>query len=103
MTLAKTYGLKDCANCGIEFHARRINMIYCNEECCKEATNAKLIAKYHENKAIKNNVRKCITCDYKLSKYNPDVECYGCQRKSEAIKRKEVLNRLGIEYIDEEI
>lgn len=103
MTLAKTYGLKECANCGIEFQARRVNMIYCNEQCCKQATNAKLIAKYHKNKVLADKIEFCVDCGTKLSKYNPDIKCFGCQRKSESQKRKDVLNRLGIEYIDEEI
>lgn len=101
-TANKTYGTKLCANktCEKHFEARRVNMIYCSNECCREATNSKLIAKYHENKLVKIEDRVC-SCGVKLSRYNKDESCHACQMRIESDKNKETLARLGIRYIDE--
>ncbi len=103
MTTARTYGLKQCAYCPTEFEAKRVNMIYCSNECCRAATNAKLIAKYHSNKLAANTERFCKDCGCKLSKYNKDAACHPCQNRAESSKRKEMLAKLGIEYVDDEI
>jgi hypothetical protein len=104
-TASKSYGIKECANpdCNNKFEARRINQIYCSNECCRVTTNAKLIAKYHEGKNKRNQVRQCEDCGKQLSKYNPDSKCHACQIRSDNNKRIKLLGRLGIEYIDESI
>lgn len=101
-TVSKTYGTKQCANCGETFIARRINMIYCTDQCCKTATNAKLIASYHSKKQLKNIPRDCSSCGARLSRYNKDITCNSCKNRDESKKRKELLEQLGINYIDEE-
>jgi|SRR5215203_963548 len=102
-TANRTYGLKECAHCTNSFEAKRVNMIYCSNECCRAATNAKLIARYHLNKKLLTEDRFCIACGSRLSKYNKDLSCYSCQNKSASEKRKETLAKLGIQYIDDEI
>ncbi len=63
-------------------------MKYCSNECCRKATNAKLVAKYHENKALKNRInRLCIDCSVKLSRYNDNERCYICISKIEKENR----------------
>lgn len=103
-TVSKTYGLRECANpgCTIIFEARRTNMIYCSTGCCKEATNAKLLAKYHAKKNFKHVVRKCMDCPAKLSRYNDSDKCYACMLKAKNKEQANLLNSLGIEYIDED-
>ena len=60
------------------------NQIYCSPECCKIATNQRLLARYHENKRkIKNGKRICIKkdCDTLLSQYNKENICENCKLK----------------------
>ena len=100
---SKTYGTKECANptCTNEFEVRRVNMIYCSNDCCKEATNAKLIARYHAKKNKHAGERRC-TCGAKLSRYNSNSKCHACIIADEQRDRRALLDELGIEYIDED-
>ena len=101
-TTDEKYGLRQCPNCGKEFTVRRINMVYCEDQCRKKATNTKLMEKYHSRKKMKNMVRYCSECDTRLSKYNEHNKCNPCIRKDENTSRRALLNQLGIEYIDED-
>lgn len=103
MEIVKTYGIKTCANeiCGKEFESHRVNMKYCSNECCRKATNAKLIARYHSNKE-KKIVQRICKCGTKLSRYNDDTICHACRLKEEHDGRKALLARLGIKYTDDE-
>ena len=56
-----------CANkdCAIDFDARTHNQKYCSDECCRLATNKRIMEKYYERKTLqnhrnKNNERKII-------------------------------------------
>lgn len=102
-TASKTYGTKQCANenCLNVFEVRRVNMIYCSNSCCREATNAKLIARYHAKKKIETKNRRC-ACGARISRYNKNEECHACQIKTENQRRTDLLGQLGIEYIDED-
>ena len=102
-TASKTYGLKACQYCGEKFEAHRPNMIYCDNICCRRATNEKLLKRYHERKKEKNSIRTCKTCSGKLSRYNKDDECHACQIKEENANRTALLAELGIKYIDEDV
>jgi len=57
------------------------NQKYCSTEHCREATNAKLMERYHEAQAIKKGKKRlCRTCGItRLSRYNPGRDCSGCQ------------------------
>lgn len=75
-----------CANkeCAKEFEAKTHNQKYCTEECCRLATNKRIMEKYYEKKAIRNGaVRVCKRCQTKLSRYNDSVLCVSCSRKLE--------------------
>jgi hypothetical protein len=78
-------------------------MIYCSNSCCREATNAKLIARYHDRKKVKVVVRQCARCEARLSRYNKEARCHACQIKIENEQRVELLGKLGIQYIDEDL
>lgn len=101
--MSKTYGIKECANpaCSNRFEAKRINMVYCCSDCCKQATNAKLIERYHANKNKSPKERRCARCNGRLSRYNPDDECGPCQSRKSLERRTALLAELGIEYIEE--
>jgi len=103
MQVTSKYGTRECANpqCSRTFEVRRVNMIYCSSECCKVATNAKLIARYHAKKKVKTGERIC-TCGAKLSRYNSNDKCHACIKKAENEQRIKLLSQLGIEYIDED-
>lgn len=81
--------MKVCANesCGVEFEPKSKTQKFCTPKCCKEATNRRILKKYHEEKAIKaGRPRYCVECGSKLSRYNEDVICEICD--SEKIKRE---------------
>jgi len=71
---------KDCPNGG-EFTPKTHNQKYCNEQCCRIATNKKIMEKYYEKKAIKNGAhRVCKFCKTKLSRYNENNFCSTCEK-----------------------
>jgi hypothetical protein len=76
-------------------------MIYCSNDCCKEATNTKLIARYHAKKNKPTGERRC-GCGAKLSRYNSNLKCHACIIADEQRERSDLLKELGIEYIDED-
>jgi hypothetical protein len=73
---------KVCVNedCEDLFEPKVHNAIYCSEECRRVVTNKKVLSKYYEKKATKNNKnRVCKTegCDTILSRYNIDDDVCG--------------------------
>lgn len=88
--------------CSIEFTTKRHNQIYCCDEHCKLATNARIMAKYYATKARKKGaVRVCRTpgCSTRLSRYNPDDICGKCEAEIKAAKKdemKEFFKELGL-------
>lgn len=101
MASLKSYGIRECQWCSVKFDATRANQIYCKQECCKLATNKKLIEKYHKNKSKKTLDARTCECGAKLSIYNKDKTCYSCQSRRADEKRLDVLKRLGFDYIQE--
>jgi hypothetical protein len=73
-----------CANneCTKKFDAKTHNQKYCSDECCRVATNRRIMEKYYEKKAIKNGApRICKKCKTKLSRYNQRDVCAGCEKR----------------------
>lgn len=82
-----------CSNtdCSKEFKAKTHNQKYCTDECCRIATNKRIMEKYYEKKAIKKGaVRLCKKCKSQLSRYNSEDTCSSCVKKSSE-KLKSVL------------
>lgn len=74
-----------CSNteCAKEFEAKTHNQKYCTDECCRIATNKRIMEKYYEKKAIKRGaVRLCKKCKSQLSRYNSEDICSSCVKKS---------------------
>jgi uncharacterized Zn finger protein (UPF0148 family) len=72
-----------CANkeCSKDFEPRTHNQKYCTDECCRVATNKRIMEKYYEKKAIKGGLhRVCKKCSVKLSRYNENVLCSICEK-----------------------
>jgi hypothetical protein len=88
-----------CANkdCAKDFEAKTHNQKYCTDECCRVATNKRIMEKYYEKKAIKNgSVRLCNKCKAKLSRYNTDLICAACEKKRSRTKNllEEIINEI---------
>ena len=82
-----------CSNkeCSKDFEPRTHNQKYCSDECCRIATNKRIMEKYYEKKAIKNGIfRQCSKCSTKLSRYNETNLCSSCE-KNAGIKNKNKL------------
>jgi hypothetical protein len=72
-----------CLNveCLKQFDPKTHNQKYCCDECCRVATNKRIMEKYYEKKAIKNgSPRKCKGCSSLLSRYNTDSYCSKCTK-----------------------
>lgn len=90
-----------CSNseCAKDFNAKTHNQKYCSDECCRVATNKRIMEKYYEKKAIKNgSIRKCKKCSSPLSRYNSTNICSVCEKN---IKIKEENRKTILDLINE--
>lgn len=86
-----------CANkeCSKDFEPKTHNQKYCTDECCRVATNRRIMEKYYEKKAIRNGAsRSCKKCKSQLSRYNETAICASCQKKSDINNRSKIMGRL---------
>lgn len=87
-----------CANkeCAKEFEPKTHNQKYCTDECCRIATNRRIMEKYYEKKAIRNGaVRGCKKCGSQLSRYNESNLCSICNRASNENYRNKLLGMIN--------
>lgn len=83
-----------CSNkeCAKEFIAKTHNQKYCSDDCCRIATNRRIMEKYYEKKAIKNGAhRACAKCSIKLSRYNSSNICASCEKNSSIKHKNKIL------------
>ena len=81
---------KECLN-GKEFTSKTHNQKYCSDECCRIATNRRIMEKYYEKKAIRNGAsRGCKKCGAQLSRYNDTTLCASCQKKIDITKKSKI-------------
>jgi len=84
---------KDCAK---EFIAKTHNQKYCSDECCRIATNKRIMEKYYEKKAIRNGAfRGCKKCKVKLSRYNQTDLCTVCEKKINLTNKESLLGMIN--------
>ena len=84
---------KECAK---EFERKTHNQKYCSDECCRIATNRRIMEKYYEKKEIKNGrERICKNCKTKLSRYNSSNICANCEKQIGYDSRKAIWSILG--------
>ena len=84
-----------CLNneCGKDFESKTHNQKYCSDECCRVATNKRIMEKYYEKKAIKNGApRKCKGCPGLLSRYNSESYCSKCTKSKHAKNKKDLMD-----------
>lgn len=83
-----------CSNkkCSKEFEAKTHNQKYCTDECCRIATNRRIMEKYYEKKAIRNGAKRgCKLCGAQLSRYNESTMCSSCTRKVNQDQKTKLL------------
>ena len=70
--------------CDNKFSPRTHNQKYCGYDCLRVATNADIKRKYYDNRArLLGLPRFCSSCGTtKLSRYNEDTICSGCQSRA---------------------
>lgn len=90
--------LDTCANdgCNETFEKKTHNQIYHNDECCRQATNRRIMEKYYANRDRKQGKeRLCYKCkSTKLSRYNESTICSSCDAKIEQNKNDTVFNMI---------
>lgn len=75
--------MKSCnySKCGVEFEPATHNQIYHTAECCRLATNERIMERYYEKKEKRaGKKRQCVKCDTVLSRYNDEEMCSACNR-----------------------
>lgn len=84
-----------CANkeCSKDFKPRTHNQKYCSDECCRVATNRRIMEKYYEKKAIRGGALRRCACGNMLSRYNQNTVCSICEKNS-GIKNKNKLKEM---------
>lgn len=86
-----------CENkgCEVVFVKKTHNQRYHDDECCRLATNAKIMEKYYKRRAqASGQVRQCESCATKLSRYNADDICGACTLSQETNRSNEVMSML---------
>ena len=71
------------SDCKKEFVNKTHNQKYCSDECCRVATNKRIMEKYYEKKAIRNGSKRvCKKCYFQLSRYNESDLCSSCSKQT---------------------
>lgn len=85
-----------CANegCEVEFQPKTHNMKYCSAECCRVATNRRIMQKYYDRRDQKaGKARFCKKCRVtRLSRYNDSQVCGACSLATVAAANNAVAN-----------
>jgi hypothetical protein len=77
--------MKKCAECGQDFEFKTHNQKYCSNQCCRIATNKRIMEKYYQKRErLSGKERRCDKCESILSKYNANEVCAKCE--SELVK-----------------
>jgi hypothetical protein len=85
----------DCKN-GKEFTPKTHNQKYCGDDCCRIATNKKIMEKYYEKKAIRSGQKRyCKSCKASLSRYNTLDICSKCEKDNSKSDRNKILRMIN--------
>lgn len=88
-----------CDHCGVEFEKNTHNQKYCSAECCRLATNKRIMERYYEKKGNRGGRQRTCRkrgCDTKLSRYNDNYYC-SVHGTSGAATGKELLGLVGMQ------
>jgi hypothetical protein len=87
---------KVCGFCGTEFQTQKKNQKYCDQVCCRGATNKRIMQKYYENKARLKGFKRYCECGQLLSKYNAGSMCSVCDIKKKSHNADKIQEALSI-------
>lgn len=91
--------MSKCANEGCEntYTPKTHNMKYCSAECCRVATNRRIMEKYYAKRDQRaGKARFCIKCKAtRLSRYNDSQVCGSCRIASTSSANNAVVNMLA--------
>lgn len=91
--------MKECAwnECSVTFTPRTHNQIYCSDECCRAATNHKIMQRYYHKKAKRDGKFKtCSACGREtLSRFSDDEVCSECKSDKEKQVIASIKNRMA--------
>ena len=89
-----------CAYCEAPFDKKTHNQKYCDAECCRKATNERIMERYYERRDNRLGVNKRICknpdCNIALSRYNEESYCaaHSTYRSSEKDRLMEIIKKL---------
>ena len=84
------------SECKKDFAPKTHNQKYHNDECCRIATNRRIIEKYYEKKAIRNGAaRPCSRCKAQLSRYNTSELCSTCEKTVNAETKSKLFRMIN--------
>lgn len=86
--------------CSVSFEPKTHNQKYCCDECCRLATNKRIMERYYERKERRQgNKRVCENegCRTELSRYNDRGVCSLCVAKKNEISRKALIGVFGVD------
>lgn len=89
--------MKKCAECQQEFEFKTHNQKYCSNQCCRVATNKRIMEKYYQKRKRLAGEERACECGAPLSKYNASDICIVCERKE--VKQKTETAKESIENI----
>ena len=79
-------------SCEVDFEKKTHNQKYCSDECCRMATNERIMRRYYEKRDSRQGktVRACKSpgCGIKLSRYNDTDYCGSCSQLKKPSQEK---------------
>lgn len=90
--------LHTCARegCDEQYLKKTHNQKYCTDECCRLATNSRIMIGYYKTRDRQRGVERwCEVCtSTKLSRYNPSDICAACKAKRISDANSSAVNML---------
>lgn len=87
--------IKKCIECNNNFEFKTHNQKYCSNQCCRIATNKRIMEKYYAKKdRLAGKTKRTCKCGSRLSMYNSESVCVTCQsnkKKEKTSTAKEVM------------
>lgn len=84
--------------CGADFTAKTHNQRYCSDECCRLATNKRIMEKYYQRKERRKGGRRvCVStdCSTILNRYNDSEICSLCLAKKDTQTKDFISNMVA--------
>ena len=89
-------GFKVCGFCGTEFQTKKKNQKYCDNLCCRGATNKRIMERYYENKARLSGIKRLCSCGKLLSRYNTFLLCGPCELNNKDNNKDKILEAIDV-------